>query len=221
MRACLCCAASEKSSGLPRAFRLCIRRPAQAPSASSTRLRRCVGWDVCDAACYEDADDCDWLRDYPIFKMAVGPASGELATFVLRLPCRGWRCAVEGRIARLMAALVDGSCESYRRARPDHARHRRYCDRCTAITALAFNAPFTNDSLLSADSTSRWRQAQTGGVILREGRTPGPAKRSARSSSSHPTHPAWPLGRKIHPGGAQPVLPRRGMEWCEETQGVD
>ena len=31
------------------------------------------------AAGYEDADDCDWLRHDPIFKMAVGrlPASGE------------------------------------------------------------------------------------------------------------------------------------------------
>src|SRR5882762_11620519 len=69
------------------------------------------------AAGYEDADDCDSLRYDPIFKMAVGhaPESGDpLCSQPTMSRLENAPSKIE--IARLMAALVDGFCESYRRA---------------------------------------------------------------------------------------------------------
>src|SRR6201987_1864460 len=69
------------------------------------------------AAGYEDADDCDSLRYDPIFKMAVGhaPESGDpLCSQPTMSQLENAPSKIE--IARLMAALVDKFCESYRRA---------------------------------------------------------------------------------------------------------
>src|ERR1700676_2479419 len=69
------------------------------------------------AAGYEDADDCDSLRYDPIFKMAVGhaPESGDPMCSQPTMS-RLENAPSKIEIARLMAALVDGFCESYRRA---------------------------------------------------------------------------------------------------------
>src|SRR6266705_3428360 len=69
------------------------------------------------AAGYEDADDCDSLRYDPIFKMAVGhaPESGDpLCSQPTMSRLENAPSKIE--MARLMAALVDGFCDSYRRA---------------------------------------------------------------------------------------------------------
>src|SRR6266853_1116989 len=69
------------------------------------------------AAGYEDADDCDSLRYDPIFKMAVGhaPESGDpLCSQPTMSRLENAPSKIE--IARLMAALVDGFCDSYGRA---------------------------------------------------------------------------------------------------------
>src|SRR5260221_8127473 len=69
------------------------------------------------AAGYEDADDCDSLRYDPIFKMAVGhaPKSGDpLCSQPTMSRLENAPSKIE--IARLMAALADGFCDSYRRA---------------------------------------------------------------------------------------------------------
>ena len=69
------------------------------------------------AAGYEDADDCDSLRDDPVFKMAVGrlPESGEALCSqptMSRLENAPNRMA----IARMMAAMIEVFCASYARA---------------------------------------------------------------------------------------------------------
>ena len=69
------------------------------------------------AAGYEDADDCDSLRQDPIFKMAVGrlPESGEpLCSQPTMSRLENAPSKIE--IARMSAALVDQFCDSYRRA---------------------------------------------------------------------------------------------------------
>jgi hypothetical protein len=81
----------EKKLGLARRLAGCImdrRNPRliEHPMQEMLRLRMFA------IACgYEDADDCDWLRHDPVFKMAVGrlPESGPLC--VRSPPCRGWR----------------------------------------------------------------------------------------------------------------------------------
>ena len=69
------------------------------------------------AAGYEDANDCNKLRDDPVFKMAVGraPASGD-ALCSQPTMSRLENAPSKIEIARLMGALVDQFCASYRRA---------------------------------------------------------------------------------------------------------
>ena len=65
------------------------------------------------AAGYEDADDCDTLRDDPVFKMAVGrlPESGA-ALCSQPTMSRLENAPSKIEIARMMGALVDLFCAS-------------------------------------------------------------------------------------------------------------
>jgi len=68
------------------------------------------------AAGYEDGNDCDTLRDDPIFKMAVGhaPESGDpLCSQPTMSRLENAPSKIE--IGRLMAAMVDQFCDSYQR----------------------------------------------------------------------------------------------------------
>ena len=68
------------------------------------------------AAGYEDANDCDALRHDPVFKMAVGhaPESGDpLCSQPTMSRLENAPSKIE--IGRLMAAMVDQFCDSYRR----------------------------------------------------------------------------------------------------------
>jgi len=106
----------EKKLGLPHA-RGVHPRPTEPeriehPLEEMLRLRM-----FAIAAGYEDGNDCDTLRDDPIFKMAVGhsPESGDpLCSQPTMSRLENTPSKIE--IARLMAALVDAFCESYRRA---------------------------------------------------------------------------------------------------------
>src|SRR5712675_1697536 len=107
----------EKKLGLAARLAACIRdrrKPERIehPLEEMLRLRM-----FAIAAGYEDADDCDSLRYDPIFKMAVGhaPESGDpLCSQPTMSRLENAPSKIE--IARLMAALVDGFCDSYRRA---------------------------------------------------------------------------------------------------------
>ncbi len=69
------------------------------------------------AAGYEDANDCNKLRDDPVFKMAVGrpPASGAALCSQPTLS-RLENAPSKIEIARMMRAMVDQFCASYSRA---------------------------------------------------------------------------------------------------------
>src|SRR5947208_11831314 len=69
------------------------------------------------AAGYEDANDCGSLRHDPVFKMAVGRAP-ESGAALCSQPTMSRLENAPSRIgiARLMAAMVDQFCDSYRRA---------------------------------------------------------------------------------------------------------
>lgn len=69
------------------------------------------------AAGYEDADDCDSLRDDPVFKMAVGrlPESGDPLCSQPTMS-RLENAPSKLEIARLMAAMIEQFCASYARA---------------------------------------------------------------------------------------------------------
>src|SRR3954463_16089687 len=109
----------EKKLGLAARLASCIRdrrKPERIehPLEEMLRLRM-----FAIAAGYEDADDCDSLRHDPVFKMAVGhaPESGDpLCSQPTMSRLENAPSKIE--IARLMAALVDGFCESYAGRRP-------------------------------------------------------------------------------------------------------
>ena len=174
------------------------------------------------AAGYEDADDCDWLRHDPVFKMAVGrlPRTGEpLCSQPTMSRLENAPSKIE--IARAMAAMVDQFCESYRRAPASITLD--IDDTFDAVHGhqqlSLFNAHYDERCFLPIhiyEGTSGKPVA----VILREGKTPGGAevrtilKHTIRRIRSH-----WPEVRILvrgdsHYGRAE------AMEWCEE-QGVD
>src|SRR6266545_6723580 len=107
---------AEKKLGLAKRLASCIRdrrKPdrIEHPLEEMLRLRM-----FAIAAGYEDADDCDSLRHDPVFKMAVGrlPEDGDpLCSQPTMSRLENAPSKIE--IARLMAAMVDQFCESYRR----------------------------------------------------------------------------------------------------------
>src|SRR5208282_1853278 len=183
MRACFCCAASRRSSGLPRAFRRASGTGAS-PSASSTRLRRCFG--------------CGCLRS-------------RRAT---RTPTIA--------IARLMAALVDGFCESYRRTPSSITLDiDDTCDTVHGNQQLSlFNAHYDERCFLPIHIY----EAASGkpvAMILREGKTPsGEEIRTVLKHVIRRIRGHWPRVHILVRGdshyGRDEV-----MEWCEENQGID
>src|SRR5246500_946986 len=175
------------------------------------------------AAGYEDADDCDSLRYDPIFKMAVGhaPESGDpLCSQPTMSRLENAPSKIE--IARLMAALVDGFCESYRRAPSSITLDiDDTCDTVHGHQQLSlFNAHYDERCFLPIhiyDAASGKPVA----VILRGGKTPsGEEVRTVLKHVIKRIRRHWP---KVH------ILVRgdshygrdEAMEWCEETQGVD
>src|SRR5713226_7598980 len=177
----------EKKLGLAARLSSCIRdrrKPERIehPLEEMLRLRM-----FAIAAGYEDADDCDSLRYDPIFKMAVGhaPESGDpLCSQPTMSRLENAPSKIE--IARLMAALVDGFCESYRRA----------------PSAITLDIDDTCDTVhgqrqAGGDDPARGQDA------VRRGGPHGP-------QACHQTHPQA-LAQGPHPGAwRQPLRPRRG-----------
>jgi hypothetical protein len=213
----------EKKLGLAARLASCIRDRRKAeriehPLEEMLRLRM-----FAIAAGYEDANDCDSLRDDPIFKMAVGhaPESGDpLCSQPTMSRLENAPSKIE--IARLMAALVDGFCESYRRAPSSITLDiDDTCDTVHGHQQLSlFNAHYDERCFLPIhiyDAASGKPVA----MILRAGKTPsGEEVRTILKHVIKRIRRHWP---KVH------ILVRgdshygrdEAMEWCEETQGVD
>jgi Transposase DDE domain group 1 len=106
----------EKKLGLAARLASCIRdrrKPERIEHSLEEMLRLRM---FAIAAGYEDANDCASLRHDPIFKMAVGhaPESGEaLCSQPTKSRLENAPSKIE--IVRLMAAMVDQFCDSYRR----------------------------------------------------------------------------------------------------------
>jgi len=175
------------------------------------------------AAGYEDADDCDSLRQDPIFKMAVGrlPKSGEpLCSQPTMSRLENAPSKIE--IARMSAALVDQFCDSYRRAP------------CSITLDIDDTVDVVHGhqqlSLFNAHYDERCflpihiYEAHSGkpvAMILRAGKTPsGEEVRTVLKHVIKRIRGHWP---KVH------ILVRgdshygrdEAMQWCEETPGID
>ena len=174
------------------------------------------------AAGYEDADDCDFLRHDPIFKMAVGrlPRTGEpLCSQPTMSRLENAPSKIE--VARAMAAMVDQFCTSYRRA--PAAITLDIDDTFDAVHGhqqlSLFNAHYDERCFLPIhiyEGTSGKPVA----VILREGKTP--AGREVRTILKHVIgriRGHWPEVRILVRGDSH-YGRVEAMEWCEE-HGVD
>jgi len=171
------------------------------------------------AAGYEDADDCDSLRDDPIFKMAVGraPETGD-ALCSQPTMSRLENTPSRTEIARMMAAMVDLFCASF--ARPPatitldiddtvdrvHGRqqlslfHAHYDTRC-----------FLPIHIYEAGS------GKPVAVILRPGKTPD--GREVRTIIKHVVgriRRSWPEVRILWRGDSHYARPE-AMDWCEDN----
>jgi hypothetical protein len=187
------------------------------PLAEMLRLRM-----FAIAAGYEDADDCDSLRHDPIFKMAVGrlPESGDpLCSQPTMSRLENAPSKIE--IARLMAAMVDQFCDSYRRAPASIVLD--IDDTFDAVHGhqqlSLFNAHYDERCFLPIhiyEGTSGKPVA----VILREGKTPaGVEVRTILKHVIRRIRGHWPrvdilVRGDSHYGRVE------AMEWCER-QGVD
>src|SRR6195256_5721825 len=172
---------------------------------------------------YEDGDDCDTLRYDPIFKMTVGhePESGDpLCSQPTMSRLENMPSKIE--IARMMGALVDGFCESYRR-RPSSITLDidDTCDTVHGHQQLSlFNAHYDERCFLPIhiyEATSGKPVA----MILREGATPsGVEVRTVLKHVIKRIRKHWP-NVKILVRGDSHYGRVEAMEWCEETPGVD
>jgi Transposase DDE domain group 1 len=174
------------------------------------------------AAGYEDADDCDALRTDPVFKMAVGrlPESGA-ALCSQPTMSRLENAPSRIEIARMMAAMVDLFCASWRR--PPQAITLDIDDTLDRVHGhqqlSLFNAHYDERCFLPIHIY----EAATGkpvAVILRAGKTPGGAevraviKHVVRRIRRH-----WPKTRLCWRGDSHYARPE-AMDWCEEN-GVE
>ena len=212
----------EKKLGLAARLASCIRdrrKPERIehPLEEMLRLRM-----FAIAAGYEDANDCDALRHDPIFKMAVGhaPESGDpLCSQPTMSRLENAPSKIE--IGRLMAAMVDQFCDSYRRAPSSITLD--IDDTFDAVHGhqqlSLFNAHYDERCFLPIhiyEATSGKPVA----MILREGKTPsGKEVRTVLKHVIRRIRRHWP---KV------PILVRgdshygrdEAMEWCE-NHGVD
>ena len=106
--------AAERRLGLAEALAGCIREWRD-PERVVHTLPAMLRFRMFAIACgYEDADDCDALRDDPLFKLAVGraPESGrDLCSQPTMSRLENAPSRVE--VARMTAALVDVFCRSF------------------------------------------------------------------------------------------------------------
>src|ERR1700719_2575321 len=139
-----------------------------------------------------------------------------------RAPARGDVAASKIEIARLMAALVDGFCESYRRAPSSITLDiDDTCDTVHGHQQLSlFNAHYDELCFLPIhiyDAASGKPVA----MILREGKTPsGEEVRTVLKHVIKRIRRHWPKVDILVRGDSH-YGRDEAMEWCEETQGVD
>lgn len=174
------------------------------------------------AAGYEDADDCDALRDDPAFKMAVGrlPESGAALCSqptMSRLENAPSRTA----LARMMGAMIELFCASY--ARPPAAIVLDIDDTLDRVHGQQqlslFNAHYDERCFLPIhvyEGTSGKPVA----IILRPGKTPGGVEvRTILKRVVAHIRRRWPRVAITVRGDSHYGRPE-AMAWCEQN-GVD
>jgi len=172
---------------------------------------------------YEDADDCDALRHDPLFKLALGrgPETGDpLCSQPTMSRLENAPSKIE--IARMMAAMVDQFCASYRRAPGSIVLD--IDDTFDAVHGhqqlSLFNAHYDERCFLPIH-IYEGSSGKPVAMILREGKTP--AGKEVRTIVKHAVariRRRWPKVHILVRGDGHYGRPEV-MAWCEETPGID
>jgi hypothetical protein len=175
------------------------------------------------AAGYEDGNDCDALRHEPAFKMAVGrpPESGDPLCSQPTMS-RLENAPSRGELARLMAAMVDLFCSTWRRAPASIVLD--IDDTFDAVHGQQqlslFNAHYDERCFLPIHIY----EGTTGkpvAVILRSGKTPnGVEVRTVLKHVVARIRGHWPRVKILIRGDSH-YGRHEAMEWCEEADGID
>ena len=214
--------AAERRLGLAEALAGCIREWRD-PERVVHTLPAMLRFRMFAIACgYEDADDCDALRDDPLFKLAVGraPESGrDLCSQPTMSRLENAPSRVE--VARMTAALVDVFCRSF--DAPPAAITLDIDDTCDPVHGRQqlslFNAHYDTRCFLPVH-VYHVESGKPVAVLLRPGKTPSGAeirtllKHLVRRIRRH-----WPRTRLTFRGDSH-YGRAEAMAWCEDN-GVD
>ena len=175
------------------------------------------------AAGYEDANDFDRLRYDPIFKMSAGRSPEESDPLCSQPTLsRLENAPSRTELGRMMLAMIDQFCSSYRRA--PKAIILDIDDTFDAVHGnqqlSLFNAHYDERCFLPThiyEGTS----GKPVTMILREGKTPsGEEVRTVLKHVIKRVRGHWPKVDILVRGDSH-YGRDEAMEWCEETQGVD
>lgn len=174
------------------------------------------------AAGYEDANDCAKLRHDPVFKMAVGrlPGSGDpLCSQPTMSRLENAPSKIE--LARLMAAMVDQFCDSYRR--PPGSIVLDIDDTLDTVHGhqqlSLFNAHYDEHCFLPIH-IYEGSSGKPVAVILRSGKTPsGTEVRTILKRVIGHIRGRWPKVAIVVRGDSH-YGRIEAMQWCEQ-HGVD
>ena len=167
----------------------------------------------------EDADDCDFLRGDPLFKLAVGqaPESGRpLCSQPTMSRLENAPSRIE--VTRMTAALVDIFCRSF--PIPPVAITLDIDDTCDPVhghqqTSL-FNAHYDTRCFLPVH-VYHVESGKPVAVLLRPGKTPsGVEVRTLLKHLVHRVRRHWPRTRLAFRGDSH-YGRTEAMAWCEET----
>ena len=210
---------AERRLGLAEALAGCIREWRD-PERVVHTLPAMLRFRMFAIACgYEDADDCDALRDDPLFKLAVGraPESGrDLCSQPTMSRLENAPSRVE--VARMTAALVDVFCRSF--PAPPAAITLDIDDTCDPVHGRQqlslFNAHYDTRCFLPVH-VYHVESGKPVAVLLRPGKTPSGAeirtllKHLVRRIRRH-----WPRTRLTFRGDSH-YGRAEAMAWCEDT----
>ena len=168
---------------------------------------------------YEDADDCDALRENPLFKLAVGraPESGRDLCSQPSMS-RLENAPSRSKVARLTAALVDLFCRSF--PAPPAAITLDIDDTCDPVHGhqqlSLFNAHYDTCCFLPVH-VYHVESGRPVAVLLRPGKTPsGVEVRTLLKHLTRRIRRHWPCIRLTFRGDSH-YGRREATDWCEDN----
>ena len=214
--------AAERRLGLAQALAGCIREWRD-PARTVHTLPAMLRFRMFAIACgYKDADDCDALRDHPLFKLAVGraPESGRDLCSQPTMS-RLENAPSLSEVGRLTAALVDIFCRSF--DAPPAAITLDVDETCDAVHGhqqLSLFRGFYDTRCFLPVHVYHVESGKPVAVLLRPGKTP--SRVEVRTMLKHLTRRIrrhWPRTRLTFRGDSH-YGRTEAMAWCEDN-GVD